>query len=548
MRLRRDAALFSGLVACGLAWSALADPLAVTAAPKAPALVEAAEPAAAPSPEPVSSRLDLPPPDLPAPVAIAPAEAPAPAGSEAAIAVAGRPVIAVPPPPAVGPAFTPRDTVQGAIAAKLAEPGSVWPARLPRKEREALVAFYAERQGAPLWTDGAELLGRTENLAGTLARADADGLDPADYPMPVLAPGRAATAAELADAELKLSAVLVLYARDARGGRIEPSRLSALITPKLDLPSAGTVLARLAEAGEPGAALEFFQPPHAGYRALKAKLAALREQRPGIPSVRRRMGPELTTQAVAGLGDPSRPVAPLASPRLEGDILANMERWRWLPADLGQRYVAVNVPEFRLRLIENGAVAHETRVITGRAETPTPIFSGLMDHAVVNPSWYVPPSILKKEFLPGLAADPDYAAKRGYEVIRRKGQLSVRQPPGERNALGFIKFMFPNDHAVYLHDTPNRTLFGSARRAFSHGCVRVENPFALADFVLGHEWSEARLKRLIGRGERTITLPLKLPVHLTYFTVDVDPAGEMRSFEDLYGYNRRVRQALGLGG
>ena len=108
--------------------------------------------------------------------------------------------------------------------------------------------------------------------------------------------------------------------------------------------------------------------------------------------------------------------------------------------------------------------------------------------------------------------------------------------------------MFPNGHAVYLHDTPNRRLFSTTRRAYSHGCIRVENPFTLADFVLGHEWSEPRLKKLIGRGERTIFLPKKLPVHLTYFTLGVDENGELKSFEDIYGHDRRVRHALGLHG
>jgi murein L,D-transpeptidase YcbB/YkuD len=208
----------------------------------------------------------------------------------------------------------------------------------------------------------------------------------------------------------------------------------------------------------------------------------------------------------------------------------------------------VNIPEYRLRLLDGARVVHETRVITGRPETPSPVFSGLMEYAVVNPSWYVPPSILKKEFLPKLAEDPGYAARQGYEVIRRGNAISVRQPPGERNALGFIKFMFPNGHAVYLHDTPNRRLFAGAPRALSHGCIRVENPFLLADFVLGQEWSEQRLKKLIGRGERTIWLPKKLPVHLTYFTLAVDEAGDLKSFEDMYGHDRRVRQALGLNG
>jgi murein L,D-transpeptidase YcbB/YkuD len=169
-----------------------------------------------------------------------------------------------------------------------------------------------------------------------------------------------------------------------------------------------------------------------------------------------------------------------------------------------------------------------------------------MQYLIVNPSWNVPPSILKNEFLPRMAQDPFYAERLGYEVIRRGNQISIRQPPGERNALGFIKFMFPNQHAVYLHDTPNRNLFGAERRAFSHGCVRLDQPFRFGQIVLGDEWTEPRLRSLIGRGERTIRLPEKIPVHLAYFTLSVDEKGELRQIADLYGVNNKVRVALGL--
>src|ERR671920_555361 len=162
---------------------------------------------------------------------------------------------------------------------------------------------------------------------------------------------------------------------------------------------------------------------------------------------------------------------------------------------------------------------------------------------IVNPSWHVPPSILKKEFLPMMEQDPLYAEKKGYEVVRRGNQISIRQPPGERNALGFIKFMFPNQHAVYLHDTPNRSLFGSERRAMSHGCVRLDQPFKFAEFVLGSDWTEPRLRSLIGRGERIIRLPTKVRVHLAYFTVFVDESGDLRQVKDLYAVNNKVRVA-----
>ena len=197
-------------------------------------------------------------------------------------------------------------------------------------------------------------------------------------------------------------------------------------------------------------------------------------------------------------------------------------------------------------MIRNGSVRDETRVIVGKTETPTPVFSGMMEYAVVNPSWNVPPSILKNEFLPALARDPNYAARRGYEVVYRNGNISVRQPPGERNALGFIKFLFPNNHAVYLHDTPNRSLFSASQRAMSHGCVRVDDPFRFADSVLPEAWSSERLKKLIGKGERTIRLPEKLPVHLAYFTLAADDHGALRTYSDLYGHDARMKIALGL--
>ena len=165
---------------------------------------------------------------------------------------------------------------------------------------------------------------------------------------------------------------------------------------------------------------------------------------------------------------------------------------------------------------------------------------------MVNPSWTVPPSILKSQFLPGLARDPNYAARLGYQVVKRGNGIAIRQPPGERNALGFIKFMFPNDHAVYLHDTPNRTLFSRSERALSHGCVRVDDPFRFAQMVLGPRWPTERLKGLIGKGERSVMLPEKIPVHLAYFTLEADGTGALRSLPDLYGVNARVKVALGL--
>jgi len=210
-------------------------------------------------------------------------------------------------------------------------------------------------------------------------------------------------------------------------------------------------------------------------------------------------------------------------------------------------------------------LVHETRVIVGTPANPTPVFSDEMDHIVVNPYWNVPESILSKEMLPEIQADPSYFARRGYEVLASvKGRMRVvdpamidwwnvdprkvrvRQPPGEANALGNIKFMFPNEHAVYLHDTPTRHLFSRASRAFSHGCVRVDDPTAFADAVLAGEaeWNGARVRKLYGGKERTIKLSATIPVHLAYFTLRIAEDGTLTRFKDVYGYDARTLALL----
>ncbi len=462
---------------------------------------------------------------------------------------------------------------------------------LSKRDREALVAFYSARDFEPLWVKDKALTTAAKAVARQVQTADLDGMDPDAYP--VLLAGPDARPAVLAQAEFTLSASAFAYARDARGGRLEPSRLSTMLTPDLEVPKPDEVLAALLAAADPAAVLADYQPRHAGYVALRRKLAELRDTTatisprptlgdgpvlsvgmddPRVPLLRERLGVAGGDDTVydAALADAVRafqrerrlPATGRLDPRtisaLQGarpasafalaDIVANMERWRWLPRDLGERHIFVNLPEFTLRLVDAGEVIHTARVIVGKTETPTPVFSHAMDHVIVNPYWHIPPSILRKEVLPGLAADPDWAAKRGYEVIRRGNSISVRQPPGERNALGFIKFMFPNQHSVYLHDTPKRSLFATQQRAYSHGCVRVDQPFRLAEFVLGEQgFTEARMRAMIGKGERTIRLKTPLPVHLAYFTVTVDEAGRLQRVNDLYGHDGRIRTALGLG-
>ena len=501
-----------------------------------------------------------------------------------------------PSPTAVGPPapVTPSEPLPGAVYARLNDNAPLLQ-RLTGKDREAIQAFYALGNFKPIWIENGAFNAAANAAIARLRAAGEDGLDPNAYPVPAVGKlSRPDTDAEIAEADLKLSAALALYARDARGGRVNPATISKLITPTLDLPPADTVLTRLAAAGaQAGDVLQSYNPRQPGYLALKERLAGLRVGRTqGAPSVKLPDGPVLKL----GMSDPRVPllrsrfgletrsagtldsapgqsdaydrsvadavkdfqrsrglpasgtltratVAALANPNVpktsanEADILVNMERWRWLPSELGPDYVFVNVPEFKLKVFRGGTQRDETRVIVGKPTSPTPIFSGMMEYAVVNPSWYVPPSILKQMLASGRTA--------GFEVVRRGNTISLRQPPGERNALGFVKFMFPNQHAVYLHDTPNRSLFSASTRAFSHGCVRVDDPFRFADAVLPN-WTEERLKKLIGKGERTLRLPEKLPVHLAYFTAEVDDLGSYRTLTDLYGYDGPMKVALGL--
>jgi len=225
--------------------------------------------------------------------------------------------------------------------------------------------------------------------------------------------------------------------------------------------------------------------------------------------------------------------------RKRAAILANMELWRWEPRDMGERRIEVNVADYSAAVMDGDTIIHQSRVIVGKPETPTPIFSNVMRYILINPSWQVPDSIIQKEMLPKL----DYLSRHGYEVKTVGGRLTVRQLPGETNALGRIAFMFPNDHSIYLHDTPSRELFDEETRAFSHGCIRVEDPMSLAELVLGGAakgWSEKRIEAAFGGPERTVFLPQPLPVHIEYFTEFVDEVGELRERPDVYGLTQKV--------
>jgi murein L,D-transpeptidase YcbB/YkuD len=423
-----------------------------------------------------------------------------------------------------------------------------------RRQRAAIAGIYASRGYAPFWREtspeGASWLPAAAAAAQRLRSASEDGLDLRTYLIPSVDQG-----APGIEDELALSDAVVAYAAQAAGSRVDPSRISHLIGARPQLPAPTAVLTSVATAGDQaGDVLQSYNPHHYGYTLLRTKLAELRSERAMD-------GRSSTQLALAGsVRDDTSPAAKVRrksakrsrqpNAHLEAEVIANMERWRWLPRDLGENRIEVNIPDFEAAVIRGGEVTHRARIIVGKEQTPTPIFSNAMQFIIVNPYWNVPPSILNKEMLPQNGGDVSALQQRGFQVSYRHGKLSVRQPPGERNALGRIKFMFPNDFSVYMHDTPSRNLFSASHRAFSHGCMRVDQPFALAEAVLGpgSGWSEQRVRRLIGGSERYINLAKPLPIHIEYFTAYVDEDGQLQLRGDLYGYSARVRNALRLGG
>ncbi|WP_163400527.1 L,D-transpeptidase family protein [Flavobacterium fluviatile] len=216
-------------------------------------------------------------------------------------------------------------------------------------------------------------------------------------------------------------------------------------------------------------------------------------------------------------------------------IISNMERCRWIDPELekGKKYIEVNIPEFKLYLIEDGEIAFTSPVVVGRAMTKTVIFSGMMNNIVFSPYWNVPPSIIKSEIKPGMAKDKDYLAKKNLEW----NNGAVRQLPGKNNSLGLVKFLFPNSSNIYLHDTPAKSLFERESRAFSHGCVRVAKPRELAIELLKDDpkWTPERIDKAMHAGKESwYTLKKKVPVYIGYFTAWVDRDGQLNFYKDIY--------------
>ena len=414
------------------------------------------------------------------------------------------------------------DPADRAIAEKLRDLLATKADRLfaSKSERAAVVAFYESRNLAPLWLEKGIANARADSAIARIKAADTDGLDPTDYKAPNFT---AVGPDALAEAELKLTRTVLTYARHVQAGRFPYTRVSRNIELPQAAPEPADVLSRVANAADAGQALDGFSPQHEPYRKLKAMLAELRGR--------------------------SGPARSEASRQIE-IVVANMERWRWYPRDLGDAHVLVNQPDFTLRVMHGGAQVWTTRIVIGKPSMPTPLLSETMKYITVNPTWHVPPSIVHNEYLPALAQDPTVLARMGLHVSYSGGEVQITMPPGDGNALGRIRFNFPNRFSVYQHDTPDKYLFAQDVRAYSHGCMRVQDPAKYAEVLLNiarprEHWTAERIRSLFGRGEQDLQLqPAPIWVHLTYQTAFVDSAGKLQLRRDIYNLDSRTLAAI----
>lgn len=448
---------------------------------------------------------------------------------------------------------------QVALRKKLAELSSrTSGAPAPSEDLSAATAFYDVHSGPLLWVAESGLSERGKAVVDEIGKADAWGLRARDFELPRL-PAGAVSPVAAAAAEMAVTFAVLKYARHARGGRLgDLSSISKVLDYRPPVRRSKDVLIEIAASHTPDAYLRSLHPQHEQFQALRQLLLKLR-------------GSDATASAAPGRELAERAV------RL-ARILVNMERWRWLPTDLGEFHVWNNVPEFVTRVVRRGEVIHSDRIVAGQPEWATPAFSADMRTIVFHPSWGVPDGIRRKELLPRLRNSSQgglfalLSGTRSSRAVLDQLKLQVshqgrpidpnqvdwstanisayefRQPPGPTNPLGLVKFMFPNKHDVYMHDTPasERDLFEKSYRGLSHGCMRVADPLRLAVILLAQDkgWSERQVEGMLSGGTRVVPLATRIPVHMTYFTAMVGRHGDLQTFGDLYGLDARMGAIL----
>ena len=482
-------------------------------------------------------------------------------------------------------------------------------------------AFYGQRENEPAWVTESKPSKRAKDAWRIISSAGSHGLSVADYDEQAIARiiGELADddtdsgnrLAELAQFDVRVSAALLGLGRDVAIGRTTPAAIDRQWKARRKAPDLAGTLNRAIDESLSGW-LKSIQPQHPEYAALQKALVDLTgvRQRGGWPqvpaSVLKRDTRSVITlrQRLAATGELEPPrggrgqttaafdarvdaavrafqehhalkatgvvdAATRAAMNVTVDerirqVALNLERWRWLPDDLGERHLIVNIPYFHVVAREHGKIVTDIRVVVGKPGNETPIFSSAMDTVVFSPYWNIPDTIVAGETAPAIARDAGYLARNNIEILRVSNgeavrvdpssvdwdnpdavqELAFRQRPGASNALGHVKFLFPNPYNVYLHDTPADNLFARSGRAFSHGCIRVEEPAALAKYVLRDQpdWTEPRILAAMDAGtEKAVRLKEPIPVHIVYFTAWVDAAGGIHFQPDVYGYDQRQK-------
>lgn len=533
------------------------------------------------------------------------------------------------PPIAAAPAL-PADPVLSAVLVQLAP--------VQTEDGALLREYYASAQ-SPLWTIPGELSPRGKLVVTELSKADDWGLFAASYDVPKA--DIVLDSAEMqVEAEVKIAIAALTYGRHARGGRINPRSLSPIIDRDTAPFDAKAVWAKLAAAENPDAILRGLHPQHPQFMKLREALVAARapekpaepepsvapgldvklpsrgpalkpgSDHPDVALLRKRLNVSSTVgaeniydnallaavqkfQQEKGVGADGI-VGARSRAALNGDVvvvekrsperdlqrlIVNMERWRWMPEDLGAVHVINNIPEFMTRVYRGNEQILEERIVVGLPSWPTPQFSASMEFVIFQPTWGVPDGIKNKELLPKLRkyasqnsffdffGGGTYASRvlagynlKMYQNGRQVDPNSVdwsraninnytfTQPSGGDNVLGNVKFRFPNKHDVYMHDTMQKHLFANSRRAESHGCIRVQNPRRFAEVILAEDkgWDIETVGRYWNGtgGGSEVTLDRHIPVHMTYFTARIDDDGKIQTYSDVYGHDGRVASAL----
>ncbi len=528
MHRRYPIAIAFGVVAVALTWGGplRAEESIASAAEPVAVPLPARSPADEPKPAPETASI---PPDLsaaPSEEAAAPSDPPAavPAASEPAAEPAGEP------PLAAEAARSPDEQVVAIIRGMLADPDLLKDAHVD--DRAVLQNFYGARTSGPLWITDMGFSAKGQAALFEIEKADDWGLAADDFDLPradLLPPSPEAQAG----AEIKLDLAILQYARYARGGRVSPRKVSPLFDQQPPLRDPNLMLVEIAAAQEPDAFLRSLHPTHDQFLRLREALLKARDKGRDTVAIKR--------------------------------ILVNMERWRWMPEDLGALYVWQNTPGFMVYVVKNGKIIYADKTQVGTIGYATPVFSADMKTIVFNPSWVAPPTVVKENILPLLSQRQFSVLKvhdlsvslHGKPVDPRKvdwtkvnvHDYTFSQPPGPKNVLGKAKFLFPNKHIVYMHDTHQvrRKYYESSIRAVGHECVRMERPEQFAAVLLAQDkgWPASKVKSLWDSStDDSVSLDSKIPVHMTYFTAVVDEKGKLSTYADLYGLDARLATAL----